>query len=79
MNRAIQIPASALSHSKLAPLRQQNIMRRFSSLLPDVIKTYGESHHVTVVSATILVSGQPSIDITHEVVAQTLARLKHAS
>lgn len=79
MNRAIQIPASALSHSKLAPLRQQKIMQRFSSLLPDVIKTYGQSHHVTVVSATVFVSERSSIDITQDVVKQTLARLKHAS
>ena len=77
MARAIQEPASRLSHSKLTPSRQTKIMQRYAVLLPKVIASYGASHHVTVISATVLASQSKGFDITPDIINETIARLKH--
>lgn len=76
MTRAIQAPSLMLARSKLTSDEQLKIMRRFSALLPGVIKEYGHTHRVTLVSATILASHN-NVDVTNEVVALTIARMKH--
>ena len=76
MTRAIQKPSMMLARSKLTTEAQLKIMRRFSALLPEVIKAYGESHRVTVVSATVLAHYNTD-DITDRVVEQTITRMKH--
>ena len=77
MARAIQEPASRLSHSKLTASRQVKIMQRYAVLLPQVIASYGASHHLTIISATVLASQSKGFDITHDIINETIARLKH--
>jgi len=75
MVRAIQVPASMLARSTMPDEKQAKLIARFSTLLPQVIKAYGEAHHVTVVGAHVLVS-QGRVDITNTIIQQTLFRLK---
>lgn len=75
MTRAIQMPSMMLAQSKLSQEAQLKIMTRFSALLPEVIKAYGQMHHVTIVSAPVLASDNRD-DITNEVVNRTIARMK---
>lgn len=76
MTRAIQKPSVMLAHSKLSSNAQLKIMAGYSALLPKVISEYGQSHRVTIVSATVLAS-QNKVDVTDEVVALTIERMKH--
>ncbi|MCW8400501.1 type-F conjugative transfer system protein TrbI [Legionella sp. PATHC038] len=76
MTRVIQKPSMMLARSKLTEQEQLKIMRRFSALLPEVIKAYGVSHQVTVISSPVLFS-QNTQDATDEIVAQTISRMKH--
>lgn len=76
MTRAIQSPSLMLARSKLTSDAQLKIMGRFSTLLPKVIKEYGQAHRVTVVSATVLASHN-NADVTNEVIALTISRMKH--
>ena len=76
MNHAIQAPSMMLARSKLTADTQLKIMRRFSTLLPKVITEYGQAHRVTIVSATVLASHN-NTDVTGEVIAATIARMKH--
>lgn len=78
MNRAIQAPSVMLAHSKLTVEEQSDIMKRFSALLPKIIKDYGASHRVTVVGSTVLASHN-AVDITDTIVELTIARMKHES
>lgn len=78
MNRAIQRPSLLLAHSKLTVEEQANIMKRFSKLLPEVIKDYGKSHEVSVIASQVLVN-QNNIEITDAIVDLTIARMKHES
>ena len=78
MNRAIQAPSVMLAHSKLTVEEQSDIMKRFSALLPEVIKEYGASLGVTVVGSTVLASHN-AYDITDTMVELTIARMKHES
>ena len=76
MTRAVQSPSLMLARSKLTPDAQLKIMSRFSTLLPKIVKEYGQTHQVTVVSAAILVSYN-NVDVTNEIIALTIARMKH--
>ena len=78
MNRAIQAPSVMLAHSKLTEKEQSYIIKRFSSLLPEVIKEYGASHGITVVGSSVLASHN-AVDITDTIVELTIARMKHES
>jgi conjugal transfer pilin signal peptidase TrbI len=78
MNRAIQVPSMMLAHSKLTEKEQSYIIKRFSSLLPEVIKEYGASLGVTVVGSSVLASYN-AVDITDTIVELTIARMKHES
>ena len=76
MMRAIHVPSQMLAHSKISSDEQLKIMSRYSALLPKIIKAYGESHHVTVVSAMVFVSHN-GLDVTSTIIEQTLAGLRH--
>lgn len=76
MTRAVQSPSLMLARSKLTPDAQLKIMSRFSTLLPKIVKEYGQTHQVTVVSAAILASHN-NVDVTNEIIALTIARMKH--
>ncbi|KTC87654.1 TrbI F-type domain-containing protein [Legionella drozanskii] len=76
LTRAIQKPSLMLAHSKLSKDAQSKLMKQFSALLPQVIKAYGQTHRVTVMSATVLASNN-SLDVTDKVVAETITRMKH--
>jgi len=76
MTRAVQSPSLMLARSKLTPDAQLKIMSRFSTLLPKIVKEYGQKHQVTVVSAAILASHN-NVDVTNEIIALTIARMKH--
>ncbi len=52
MVRAIQVPSAMLARSSMPDTKQAALITRFSKLLPDVIKAYGEAHHVTVVGGS---------------------------
>ena len=75
MVRAIQVPSAMLARSSMNETAQAKVIARFSLLLPQVIKAYGEAHHVTVLGAHVLVS-QGVVDITNIIIQQTLTRLK---
>ena len=75
MVRAIQVPSAMLARSTMNDAAQAKAITRFATLLPQVIKAYGEAHHVTVVGAHVLVS-QGVVDITNTIIQQTLTRLK---
>lgn len=75
MKRAIEQPALMLSHSKMPENEQVVLMQRYSRLLPEVIKGYGATHHVTVVAAPIMTT-YGDTDITNKMIELTLTRLK---
>lgn len=78
MNRAIEAPSVMLARSKLTHEEQLKIMEHFSRTLPEVIKDYGASHQVTLVSASVLSNFKPShVDVTDELIALTITRIKH--
>lgn len=78
MNRAIVAPSVMLAHSKLTHEQQLKIMARFSHTLPKVISDYGRTHRVTLIGAPLLASYKSSpVDVTDELIALTLARIKH--
>lgn len=76
MMRAIHVPSQLLAHSKMSSDEQLKLMSRYSALLPKIIKAYGDSHHVTVMSATVFVSHN-GLDVTSTIIEQTLAELRH--
>ena len=76
MMRAIHVPSQMLAHSKMSSDEQLKLMSRYSALLPKIIKAYGDSHHVTVVSAMVFVSHN-GLDVTSTIIEQTLAGLRH--
>lgn len=76
VTRAIQMPATRLSHSKLSPEAQSKIMQEFSTLLPSVIQDYSLTHGVMVISVPIL-AGHNEADITTKIATLTLERIKH--
>jgi hypothetical protein len=76
VTRAIQMPATRLSHSKLSPEAQSKIMQEFSNMLPKVIQDYSKAHGVMVISAPIL-AGHNEVDITTHIATATLERMKH--
>ena len=75
MVRAIQVPSAMLARSSMPDAKQAEVITRFATKLPEVIKAYGLAHHVTVVGAHVLVS-QGVVDITNTIIQQTLTRLK---
>ena len=75
MMRAIHVPAQMLARSRMPDDKQAKLMARYSTLLPEVMKAYGQTHHVTVMGATVFFS-QRHADITNIVIQQTLTRLK---
>ena len=77
LKRAIQEPAHRLSHSQLSKSKQAMLMQRYAAMLPKVIQSYGASHHVTVIGASILVSQHQGMDITSVVMNQTFKSIKH--
>lgn len=76
MTRAIQKPSVMLARTKLTSDAQLKIMERFSKVLPNVIKEYGQTHRVTIISAPVLASLN-TLDVTDEVVDLTITRMKH--
>lgn len=77
LTRAIQEPAHRLSLSQLSKSKQATLMQRYAAMLPKVIQSYGASHHVTVIGATVLVSQYQDMDITSVVMNQTFRRITH--
>lgn len=49
------------------------MLKQYSSLLPQTLSQYGASHHVTLITATVISSGR--FDVTDEVIAATLEQL----
>lgn len=74
MQRLLNQPAVMLSKSNLTESEQKDILKQYSSLLPLVLSEYGASHKVTLITATVLSSG--SFDVTDDVIATTLEKLK---
>lgn len=75
MTRAIQAPAQQIAKTKLSAARQANLMAQFTKMLPIVIDDYAKRHHVMVVSGRVL-SHSNSLDVTQQVIEQTIKRLK---
>ena len=74
MQRLLNQPANLLSQSKLHEKEQKDVLKRYSSLLPTVLSEYGESHRVTLITATVISSG--ALDVTDEIIGITLEKLK---
>lgn len=74
MQRLLNQPATLLSKSNLSEKEQKNVLRRYSALLPKVLSEYGESHKVTLITATVISSG--TLDVTDEIIDITLEKLK---
>lgn len=73
MQRLLNQPAVLLSKSNLSEQEQKKVLKQYSSLLPETLSSYGASHHVTLVTATVISSGR--FDVTDEVIAATLEKL----
>lgn len=73
MQRLLNQPAVLLSQSNLSEQEQKKVLKQYSSLLPQVLSQYGASHHVTLITATVISSGR--FDVTDEVIAATLEQL----
>ncbi|STP10088.1 type-F conjugative transfer system protein TrbI [Legionella bozemanae] len=73
MQRLLNQPAVLLSQSKLSEQEQKKVLKQYSSLLPKTLSQYGASHHVTLITATVISSGR--FDVTDEVIAATLEKL----
>ena len=76
MQRAIQEPAERLAHSTLSETMQQKAIKRYTDVLPEVIRKYATAHHATIISAQVL-SSHNHTDITQAIILQTLSRIKH--
>lgn len=76
MTRAIEVPAAHLARSKLDEAQQHKLMERFTKRLPLVIKAYAVKHRVTIVSARVL-AHENALDVTHQIIQETLSELKH--
>lgn len=76
MTRAIQEPSARLAHSRLSEVEQGKIIKRFTTLLPEVIDAYAASHHCTVIGAHVFAS-KNQFDITPLMIEQTIQRIKH--
>lgn len=74
MQRLLNQPATLLSQSKLSEKEQKDVLKRYSALLPKVLSEYGESHKVTLITATVISSG--AVDVTDEIIGVTLEKLK---
>ncbi len=74
MQRLLNQPAVLLSQSHLSTVVQKNILKRYSSLLPNTLKEYGQLHKVTLITATVIHSEHD--DVTDEVISMALDRLK---
>lgn len=73
MQRLLNQPAVLLSQSNLSEQEQKKVLKQYSSLLPQTLSQYGASHHVTLITATVLSSGR--FDVTDEVITATLEQL----
>lgn len=78
ITRAIQEPSRLFAASKLNKEAQQKAMRAYSNLLPKVIEDYEKTHRLTIISAYVL-AGHNRVDITNEITALTIARMKHGA
>lgn len=78
MQRAIHQPAILLAKTNISEKSQQQILKRYAHFLPEVIQSYGNTHHVTIVAGSIAASGNQA-DITNVIISQTLERVKHES
>jgi len=75
MQKAINQPVTMLTKSNMAEATKQVIIKRYSSLLPRVIRAYGHKNHLTVISTPVLASGNKA-DITNIIIEQTLNEVK---
>lgn len=73
MQRLLNQPAVMLSQSKFPETTQKKLLKRYTAILPKVLKAYGASHHVTLITATVISQGH--LDVTDEVISMTLERL----
>lgn len=74
MQRLLNQPATLLSQSKLSEKEQKEVLKHYSTLLPNVLSEYGESHRVTLITATVISSG--ALDVTDEIIGVTVEKLK---
>lgn len=75
MKRVLNQPAVLLSRSNMSEKNQTQLLMKYSAALPGVLASYGKIHRVTLISASVIVSG--SFDITDIIIEQTFERLKH--
>lgn len=75
MKRVLNQPAVLLSRTKMSEHEQAQLLMQYSAVLPEILKNYGATHHVTLISAPVIISG--SVDITDTIIELTFERLKH--
>jgi conjugal transfer pilin signal peptidase TrbI len=74
MQRLLNQPAVLLAQSKLSETAQKKLLKRYTALLPQVLTEYGKVHQLTLITATVITGG--TLDVTDEVIEETLERLK---
>ncbi len=74
MKRLLNQPAVLLSKSQIPEKDQARLLLNYSTVLPQILAAYGNSHRVTVITAPVIRSG--TLDITDTIIAQTLEKLK---
>lgn len=75
MKKAINQPVAMLTKTNMPEKTKQTIIKKYSSLLPRVIRAYGHKNNLTVISTPVLASGNKA-DITNIIIEQTLNEVK---
>jgi len=76
MQRLLNQPAVLMSQSKLSQDEQKAVLQRYAEILPKVLIHYGQSHQLTLISATVITTG--AADVTDEIIDLTLDKLRAA-
>ncbi len=76
MQRVMSQPATLLSKTKATHQKQQEILKVYASNLSEVIRDYGKSHKLTIISANVL-SNYGGLDITDEIISLGLNKVKY--
>ncbi|HAU0311411.1 TPA: type-F conjugative transfer system protein TrbI [Legionella pneumophila] len=74
MQRLLNQPAALMSQSKLSQDEQKAVLQRYAEILPKVLTHYGQSHGLTLISATVITTG--AADVTDEIIGLTLDKLR---
>lgn len=73
MKSAISIPAKLITE-EVPKTKQASVMAAYTKALPKVIKAYGQTHHLSIVSGVTL--ADQGVDVTDAIIENTLSTVE---